>query len=117
MDSTPGSAAGRPRARTSNAARSVEVRSQSVELVSRSITHELRQPLSLILGYAELLAGREFGPDERGTIVAEIRQAARRLSASLDLLERSETLKLITYSAAAELQVLDLTAAGGRDRA
>ena len=48
----------------------------SPELLVRSVTHELRQPLSLIVGYAELLAR---APDEltRAELLAEIRRAAR----------------------------------------
>ena len=62
------------------------------ELLARSVTHELRQPLSLIIGYAELLAR---APDEltRAELLGEIRRAAARLGGSLAKLERADCVR------------------------
>jgi signal transduction histidine kinase len=52
----------------------------TVDLLARSITHELRQPLALIAGAAELLATRDLPEAERSALLAELRGAAARLS-------------------------------------
>ena len=79
----------------------------SFDLIALSVTHELRQPLSLICGYAELLATRPLPEDERVALLGQIRRAAERLSASLARLERAERLELVAF-AAGERHVLDL---------
>ena len=81
----------------------------SPELVARSVTHELRQPLSLIVGYAELLAR---APDEltRAELLAEIRRAAARLAGSLAKLERAEALETVAFGPFEEYRLLDLRA-------
>jgi signal transduction histidine kinase len=60
------------------------------DLLARSVTHGLRQPLSLIVGYAELLARPDLPEPERARLLAELRVAAARLAGSLALLERAE---------------------------
>jgi signal transduction histidine kinase len=62
-------------------------------LLARSVAHELRQPLSLIIGYAELLASRRPDGDEQAALVAAIRAAADRMAASLARLDRPEELR------------------------
>ena len=81
----------------------------SPELVARSVTHELRQPLSLIVGYAELLAR---APDEltRAELLGEIRRAAARLGGSLAKLEQAERLETLAFGRLEEYRVLDLRA-------
>jgi signal transduction histidine kinase len=73
------------------------------DLLARSVTHELRQPLSLIAGYAELLATRPFDEAERAAVLAELRGAG-----SLARLERPEACGMLTFRAERERQVLDL---------
>ena len=45
-------------------------------MLSLSITHELRQPLSLIVGYAELLATRQLSEAQRTSMLGAVREAA-----------------------------------------
>jgi signal transduction histidine kinase len=77
------------------------------ELLARSVIHELRQSLSLIVGYAELLAR---APDEltRAELLGEIRRAAARLAGSLAKLEHAEALETVAFGALEEYRVLDL---------
>ena len=79
------------------------------ELLTRSVTHELRQPLSLIAGYAELLART---PDEltRAELIGELRRAAARLAGSLAKLERAERLETVAFGPFEENRLLDLRA-------
>ena len=48
----------------------------SDSLLARSVIHELRQDLSLVVGYAELLVTRQLSESERAAMVAVIREAA-----------------------------------------
>ena len=80
------------------------------DLLARSVTHELRQPLSLIVGYAELLATRDLPEAERSALLAELRGAAARLTDSLARLERPEACGMLAFGAGPERQVLDLRA-------
>ena len=79
------------------------------KLLARSVTHALRQPLSLIVGYAELLAR---APDEltRAELLADIRRAAARLAGSLARLERAERLETLAFGPFEEHRLLDLRA-------
>src|SRR5919202_6535410 len=47
--------------------------------VARRIPHELGEPLSELLGYAELLADHDYPPEEQSQVVARIARAAERL--------------------------------------
>ena len=67
--------------------------SKAPDLLARSITHELRQPLSLISGAAELLATRRLSESERASLVAAIRTAAAQMAGSLARLDRPEPLR------------------------
>ena len=49
--------------------------------------HELRTPLSVIVGYAELLVARGDEPELRREASARILEAAEQLSETLDALE------------------------------
>lgn len=60
----------------------------TLRLLARSVSRELRQPLTVILGYAELLETRAVPAAERAARLAEIRRAAARLAGSLDRLDR-----------------------------
>ena len=81
----------------------------SPELLARSVTHELRQPLSLIVGYAELLA-RASDELARAELLGEIRRAAARLAGSLAKLEHAEALETVAFGRLEECRVLDLRA-------
>jgi signal transduction histidine kinase len=59
----------------------------------RSIRHELWQPVSTIIGYAELLATRRLDDQERAWMLENIRRAAGQLAVYLDRLERGEGLE------------------------
>ena len=80
------------------------------EMLSLSITHELRQSLSLIRGYAELLATREMGEADRAAAVAAIRAAAARLGGSLDRLERTDGTRRLRFGPHGERELFDLRA-------
>ena len=77
------------------------------DLLARSVAHELRQPLALIVGYAELLAAE---PDEaaRAALLAELRRAAQRLAGSLERLDRPEPPEILTFGSRGEYRLLDL---------
>lgn len=81
---------------------------RTLGLICRSVTHELRQPLSLIAGYAELLATREMDEAERAALVDQIRRAAARLAASLDRLEHPDRPRSASPYPLAEWGLLDL---------
>lgn len=49
-----------------------------------TVSHELRTPLAAILGFAELLATRDFPDDERREYLETVHQQSKRLSALLD---------------------------------
>jgi len=55
------------------------------------IFHELRTPLSVIVGYAELLVARGDEPALRREAAERILEAAARLSETLDAFEGAET--------------------------
>ena len=56
----------------------------------RAMSQELWQPISVIIGYAELLATRPRPEPERAAMLQEIRRASGRLGVYLDRLERGE---------------------------
>lgn len=58
-------------------------RSTGPDHTTRSLRHELRTPLHAILGFAELLGGRNLD-DEARRDLDQIRAAARRLQAIVD---------------------------------
>ena len=62
------------------------------DLLARSVTHELRQDLGLIVGYAELLTLPRISSLERAGMVAEIREAAARMAGALARLDSPEPL-------------------------
>src|SRR5205809_3824486 len=85
-----------------SAAPSISTRAIGFDLVARSVTHELRQSLSLIIGYTELLASDDLTADDRTALLLETRRAARRLAASLERLEQSDALPLRSLGPAGE---------------
>jgi signal transduction histidine kinase len=56
----------------------------SADALRSRISHDLRTPLAVIVGYAELLASRGDEPDFRREAASKILEAAERLGASLD---------------------------------
>jgi hypothetical protein len=62
----------------------------------------------LIAGYAEILACRSQEKEDVACLVSEIRQAASRLAASLDVLDEPDDLPIIEFGAEVERHVLDL---------
>lgn len=80
----------------------------SPDLLARSVTHELRQSLWLIVGYAELLARPDLSESVRAALLAELRAAAARLSGSLEKLDGPEQLETVAFGRVAEYRVLDL---------
>ena len=56
-------------------------------LLARSAARELRQELTLVIGYAELLVLPGVSDSQRGAPVAVICAAAARMAAALDRLE------------------------------
>ena len=63
------------------------------DLLARSVAHELRQPLALIAGSAELLATHRLPEADQAALIAAIRVAAARMAGSLARLDRPETLR------------------------
>ncbi|MCC7107395.1 MAG: hypothetical protein IT307_19840 [Chloroflexi bacterium] len=100
------SASGRLPGRCARERAAAEAR--AIGLVARSVTHELRQPLSLIAGYAEILAYRSQEKQDVACLVSEIRQAASRLAASLDVLDAPDDLPIVAFGEEVERHVLDL---------
>ena len=82
----------------------------ATELLARSVTHELRQPLNLITISAELLTRPDLPDGERATLLAELRLAAARLAGSLAKLEHAEDLEKVAFGPFRENRVLDLRA-------
>ena len=80
------------------------------EMLSLSVTHELRQSLSLIIGYAELLAMRPWPDEEHDTLVIQIRRSVARMAGSLERLERGETTGRLRFGPNGERELLDLRA-------
>ena len=79
-------------------------------LLTRSVTHELRQPLSLIVGYAELLARPDVDGADWPVLLASIRDAASRLAGPLKKLEHAQELGTVELGPRAADRVLDLRA-------
>ena len=89
----------------------------ALDLVARSDVHELRQPLSVIIGYAELLATQPADEGRLAQLLGAIRRAAWGMAASLERLERAPELELRAFGPRGEWQVLDLRAAPGPESA
>ncbi|MGH9734033.1 MAG: sensor histidine kinase, partial [Candidatus Acidiferrales bacterium] len=68
----------------------LEAANEELEAFSSSVSHDLRNPLSRILGFASLLDQDFSGlcPETRQHYIAEIREAARKMTALIDDLLR-----------------------------
>ena len=55
--------------------------------LARSVARQLREELTLVVGYADLLPLPQFSPAERAAIVAAIRAAIARMAEAVDRLE------------------------------
>jgi nitrogen-specific signal transduction histidine kinase len=75
----------------------------------RSIRQEVWQPLSVIVGYAQLMAAE---PDEatRAAHLGELLHAVARVDGLLGRLECAEPLETLTFGPRGEYRVLDLRA-------
>ena len=99
-----------------------EGRDPTLDLVARSVVHELRQPLAVILGYAEILAarGRERPSDnplwDDGALLERIREAAWRMAVSLEKLEHASELLLLAFGPRSRERFLDLRAEPNGER-
>ena len=78
------------------------------ELLTRSVVHELRQPLSLVVGYSELLANASLDDPERALLLAELRAAALRLASSLARIERMHPIAGLATVVLGGTPILDL---------
>lgn len=84
----------------------LEAANEELEAFSSSVSHDLRNPLSRILGFASLLDQDFSGllPETRRHYVAEICEAARKMTALIDdLLRLSHSSRIPLVSAAVDL--------------
>ena len=72
--------------------------------------HELRQGLSVILGYAELLQTCGLAEADRAAFIHRIGAAAARLDAALDRVERGDLTARVRFGPHGERELLDLRA-------
>ncbi|HEX5423480.1 MAG TPA: ATP-binding protein [Candidatus Acidoferrales bacterium] len=78
----------------------LEAANEELEAFSSSVSHDLRNPLAQILGFATLL-DEDFSaifPEKRRAYIAQIRQAARKMTALIDdllCLSRSSRVPLV----------------------
>lgn len=56
-------------------------------------THDLKNPLTSIIGFSEVLLSDEAGPEERGEFLRLIRDSARRMRAAIEQLQDTEMLE------------------------
>jgi signal transduction histidine kinase len=66
-----------------------EAQDAAVRTVTRTVSHELNQPLALLLGLFELRAAGAFAPEQRDELLDELHGAAADLAARLDRLSRA----------------------------
>ena len=66
-----------------------EAQDAAVRTVTRTMSHELNQPLALLLGLLELRAAGAFGPDQRDELLDELHGATADLAARLERLSRA----------------------------
>ena len=83
----------------------------ALDMLSLSITHELRESLSVIVGYADLLAMRPWPEEERDAFVGRIRRATARMVRSLERLERDGDPGRLRFGPNGERELLDLRVA------
>jgi signal transduction histidine kinase len=57
---------------------------EELRLLRRLVQHDLRTPLTSIIGFAELLLEREMPPDKRRLLIGYILREGERLNALLD---------------------------------
>jgi DNA-binding response OmpR family regulator len=61
---------------------------EAVIAMARTLSHELSQPLTVLIGHLELWAAGAYGPADRAKLLAELQEAAGELSARLEKLSR-----------------------------
>jgi signal transduction histidine kinase len=66
-----------------------EAQDAAVRTVTRTMSHELNQPLALLLGLLELRAAGAFGPDQSDELLDELHGATADLAARLERLSRA----------------------------
>ena len=83
----------------------------SRDLLIRSVAHELRQDLSVLVGYVELLATRQLSEAQRTSTLGAVREAAAELGDVLHRLDCPEQLGRIRLGPE---ELLDLRSPRGR---
>ena len=58
-------------------------RQQTVRVYTNHVTHELKSPLTALIGAVELLENRELSNDQRGQLLGTVRQSADRMQVLL----------------------------------
>lgn len=66
-----------------------EAQDAAVRTVTRTMSHELNQPLALLLGLLELRAAGAYGPDQSDELLDELHGATVDLAARLERLSRA----------------------------
>jgi signal transduction histidine kinase len=66
----------------------VEAEIRGIRALARTLPHELGQPLSELLGYAELLRAGGYSPSEQDEILLQIERSAARLGQIVHALAR-----------------------------
>lgn len=80
------------RLRALEAARAASAaRLEALQVIGRSLPHELHQPLSCIMGYAALMVEEDADPEDLRTYAAEIMGASERLAELVRKLEAAHT--------------------------
>jgi nitrogen-specific signal transduction histidine kinase len=72
-------------------------RQEALRIIGRSLSHELHQPLSCVMGYASLLAEDGVSAEDMRDYAAEIVTAAERLAADIRRLEAMHTYAIKEY--------------------
>jgi len=65
-------------------------RDDVVRALARTVSHQLNQPLALLLGLFELQAAGMFSPEQSEEVWADLRSAASELAARVDRLGRAQ---------------------------
>ena len=78
--------------------------------LARSVTHELREALTVVRGYAGLLRTHGLTAADRAAFIERIDAAATRMVGALDRLERGDVAACARLGPNGEYELLDLRA-------